>query len=93
MPLGTSYGLKRITSSPSQSRRGGHYGTVKAHADRWKKFVVWCRSEDDPKFNDGRQIDQQVLADYAAYVRGQVERGELGDHLLSNSIPPNAITS
>lgn len=26
---------------------GGHYGTVKAHADRWQAFVRWCRSDDD----------------------------------------------
>ncbi len=23
---------------------GGHYGTVKAHSDRWQTFVRWCRS-------------------------------------------------
>lgn len=23
---------------------GGHYGTVKAHCDRWLAFVRWCRS-------------------------------------------------
>ena len=27
---------------------GGHYGTVKAHSDRWQAFVRWCRSEDGP---------------------------------------------
>lgn len=31
---------------------GGHYGTVKAHSDRWQAFVRWCRSEDGPGFND-----------------------------------------
>ena len=24
---------------------GGHYGTMKAHCDRWQAFVKWCRSE------------------------------------------------
>jgi len=56
---------------------GGHYGTVKAHSDRWQPFVRWCRSETGPGVNDARQIDRQVLADYAMYVRRQVERGEL----------------
>lgn len=56
---------------------GGHYSTVKAHEDRWQAFVKWCRSEDGPGVNDARRIDRQVLADYAVYVRGQVERGEL----------------
>ena len=27
---------------------GGHYGTVKAHRDRWQAFVRWCRLEDWP---------------------------------------------
>lgn len=26
----------------------GHYGTVKAHCDRWQAFVKWCRSERGP---------------------------------------------
>jgi hypothetical protein len=56
---------------------GGHYGTVKAHGDRWQAFVRWCRSEDGPGFNDARQIDRQTLLDYAGYLRHQVELGEL----------------
>ncbi|WP_460159639.1 integrase domain-containing protein [Pseudomonas sp. S3_F07] len=56
---------------------GGHYGTVKAHSDRWQAFVRWCRSEEGPGFNDARQIDQQTLLDYAGYLRHQVEQGEL----------------
>jgi len=27
---------------------GEHYGTVKAHSDRWQAFVKWCRSEQGP---------------------------------------------
>lgn len=65
---------------------GGHYGTVKAHADRWQAFVKWCRSEDGPGMNDARRIDRQVLADYAAYVRGQFERGELAVSTAQNRI-------
>jgi hypothetical protein len=56
---------------------GGHYGTVKAHSDRWQAFVRWCRSEDGPGFNDARQIDRQPLRDYAEYLRHHVEQGEL----------------
>ncbi|MBF6042526.1 integrase domain-containing protein [Pseudomonas sp. P154a] len=56
---------------------GGHYGTVKAHSDRWQAFVRWCRSDDGPGFNDARQIDRQSLLDYAKHLRQQVERGEL----------------
>jgi hypothetical protein len=56
---------------------GGHYGTVKAHSDRWLAFVRWCRSEDGPGFNDARQIDRQTLLGYAGHLRQQVEQGEL----------------
>lgn len=56
---------------------GGHYGTVKAHSDRWQAFVRCCRSEDGPGFNDARQIDRQTLMDYAGHLRQQVVRGEL----------------
>ncbi|WP_223616507.1 integrase domain-containing protein [Pseudomonas sp. BF-B-30] len=56
---------------------GGHYGTVKAHGDRWQAFVRWCRSEDGPGFNDARQIDRQTLLDYAGHLRQQVEQGAI----------------
>ncbi|MEJ3644886.1 integrase domain-containing protein [Pseudomonas bubulae] len=56
---------------------GGHFATVKAHSYRWQAFVRWCRSEDDPDYNDARQIDRQTLQDYAAYLRHQIKQGEL----------------
>lgn len=56
---------------------GGHFATVKAHSDRWQAFVRWCRSEDGPGYNDARQIDRQTLHDYAAYLRQQIQQGEL----------------
>lgn len=56
---------------------GGHYGTVKAHCDRWQAFATWCRSEQGPGINDARQIDRETLADYAAHLRDLVGRGEL----------------
>ena len=56
---------------------GGHYGTVKAHSDRWQAFVRWYRSEDGPGFNDSRQIDRQTLLDYAEHLRQQVEQGAI----------------
>lgn len=56
---------------------GGHYGTVKAHCDRWQAFVRWCRSEQGPGINDARQIDRKVLANYAAHLRDLVRRGDL----------------
>ncbi|MBH3393787.1 integrase domain-containing protein [Pseudomonas monteilii] len=56
---------------------GGHFATVKAHGDRWQAFVRWCRSENGPGYNDARQIDQQTLKDYAAYLRQQIQQGKL----------------
>lgn len=56
---------------------GGHFATVRAHSDRWQAFVRWCRSEDGPGYNDARQIDRHTLQDYAAYVRQQIQQGEL----------------
>ena len=65
---------------------GGHYGTVKAHSERWQAFVRWCRSEDGPGFNDARQIDRQTLLDYAGYLRQQVEQGELAIATAQNRL-------
>ncbi len=65
---------------------GGHYGTVKAHSDRWQAFVRWCCSEDGPGFNDARQIDRQTLLDYAGHLRQQVEQGELGIATAQNRL-------
>lgn len=65
---------------------GGHYGTVKAHSDRWRAFVRWCRSEDGPGFNDARQIVRQTLLDYARYLRQQVEQGELAIATAQNRL-------
>ncbi|WP_434729017.1 integrase domain-containing protein [Pseudomonas soli] len=65
---------------------GGHYGTVKAHCDRWQAFVKWCRSEHGPGINDARQIDRKVLADYAAYLRDMVRRGDLAVSTAQNRL-------
>jgi len=65
---------------------GGHYGTVKAHCDRWQAFVKWCRSEEGPSINDARQIHRKVLADYAAYLREVVGRGELAISTAQNRL-------
>lgn len=65
---------------------GGHYGTVKAHSDRWRAFAGWCRSDAGPGFNDARQIDRQTLRDYAQHLRQQVERGELAIATAQNRL-------
>jgi integrase len=65
---------------------GGHYGTVKAHSDRWQAFVKWCRSEQGPGINDARQVDRKVLANYAAYLRDLVGRGGLATSTAQNRL-------
>ena len=83
------YGRKLSYAGPQALRDlfgGGHYGTVKAHSDRWLAFVRWCRSEDGPGFNDARQIDRQTLLDYAGHLREQVEQGELAIATAQNRL-------
>ena len=65
---------------------GGQYGTVRAHCDRWLAFVKWCRSERGPGINDARQIDHKVLANYAAYLRDMVGRGDLAVSTAQNRL-------
>ncbi len=65
---------------------GGHYGTVKAHCDRWEAFVKWCRSEQGLGINDARQIERKVLADYAAYLDDVVGRGDLAVSTAHNRL-------
>jgi len=74
------YGRQLSYAGPQALRDlfgGGHYGTVKAHSDRWQAFVRWCRSEDGPGLNDARQIDRQTLLNYAGHLRHQVEQGAI----------------
>ena len=65
---------------------GGHFATVKAHSDHWQAFVRWCRSEEGPGYNDARQIDRRTLQDYAAYLRQQIQQGELGIATAQNRL-------
>jgi hypothetical protein len=83
------YGRQLSYAGPQALRDlfdGGHYGTVKAHSERWQAFVRWCRSEDGPGFNDARQINRQTLMDYAGHLRQQVERGELAIATAQNRL-------
>ena len=83
------YGRQLSYAGPQALRDlfgGGHYGTVKAHSDRWQAFVRWCRSEDGPGFNDARRIDRQTLLDYAGHLRQKVELGELAIATAQNRL-------
>ncbi len=65
---------------------GGHYGTVKAHADRWQAFVKWCHSAQGPGINDARQINMKVLGDYAAHLRDMFGSGDLAVSTAQNRL-------
>jgi len=83
------YGRQLSYAGPQALRDlfgGGHYGTVKAHSDRWQAFVRWCRSDDGPRLNDARQIDRQTLLDYAIHLRHQVELGDLAIATAQNRL-------
>ncbi|QXI38792.1 integrase domain-containing protein [Pseudomonas xantholysinigenes] len=83
------YGRQLSYAGPQALRDmfgGGHFGTVKAHCDRWQAFVRWCRSEQGAGINDARQIDRKVLADYAAYLRDVVRRGDLAVSTAQNRL-------
>ncbi|VVO03000.1 integrase domain-containing protein [Pseudomonas fluorescens] len=83
------YGRQLSYAGPQALRDlfgGGHYGTVKAHSDRWQAFVRWCRSEEGPGFNDARQINWQTLLDYTGHLRQQVEQGELAIATAQNRL-------
>ncbi|QBQ14549.1 integrase domain-containing protein [Pseudomonas sp. SXM-1] len=64
----------------------GHFATVKAHSDRWQAFVRWCRSEEGSRLNDARQIDREILMRYAAYMRQQVDQGNVGIATAQNRL-------
>ncbi|AZD90277.1 MULTISPECIES: integrase domain-containing protein [Pseudomonas] len=64
----------------------GHFATVKAHSDRWQAFVNWCRSEEGPRLDDARQIDREILMRYAAYMRQQVDHGNVGIATAQNRL-------
>ncbi|PJH85544.1 MULTISPECIES: integrase domain-containing protein [Pseudomonas] len=83
------YGRQLSYAGPQALRDlfgGGHYGTIKAHSDRWQAFVRWCRSQDGPGFNDARQIDRQTLQDYVGHLRKQIEQGELAIATAQNRL-------
>ena len=83
------YGRQLSYAGPQALRdmfAGGHYGTVKAHSDRWQAFVKWCRSAAGPGFNDARQIDRNTLQGYVDHLRHRVEQGELAIATAQNRL-------
>ena len=51
----------------------GHYGTVTGHAERWRRFVLWCR--DEHGIRDARLIDREFVQDYGKSLGEKVDAG------------------
>jgi integrase len=64
----------------------GHFGTVASHAQRWRQFCHWARS--NYGINDACAIDQSLLESYAADLAERVE-----DETLAVSYAQNLIVS
>ncbi len=64
----------------------GHFGTVASHAQRWRQFCGWARSNHG--INDACAIDQSLLESYAADLAERVE-----DETLTVSFAQNLIVS
>lgn len=64
----------------------GHFGTVASHAQRWRQFCHWARSNHG--INDACNIDQLLLERYAAELADRVE-----DETLAVSYAQNLIVS
>ena len=64
----------------------GHFGTVASHAQRWRQFCHWARSNHD--INDACTINQLLLDNYAADLAERVE-----DETLAVSYAQNLIVS
>lgn len=64
----------------------GHFGTVASHAQRWRQFCNWARSNHD--INDACAIDQLLLERYAADLAERVE-----DETMAVSYAQNLIVS
>jgi hypothetical protein len=64
----------------------GHFGTVAIHAQRWRQFCKWARSNHD--INNACTINQLLLDNYAADLAERVE-----DETLAVSYAQNLIVS
>lgn len=51
----------------------GHYGTVTGHAERWRRFVTWCR--DERGIHDARSVNTDIVQDYGKSLRDEVHAG------------------
>ena len=51
----------------------GRYGTVNGHAERWRRFVTWCREA--RQIRDARSVDTAVVESYGTSLKKSVAEG------------------
>lgn len=68
----------------------GHFGTVASHAQRWRQFCNWARSNHG--INDACAIDQTLLERYAADLAERVENETLAVSYAQNLMVSANIT-
>lgn len=51
----------------------GHYGTVAGHSERWRRFVAWCR--DEQEIRDARAVDNEIVQLYGQSLKDKVDAG------------------
>lgn len=68
----------------------GHFGTVASHAQRWRQFCHWARS--NYGINDACAVDQSMLENYAADLAERVEDETLAVSYAQNLIVTANIT-
>lgn len=68
----------------------GHFGTVASHAQRWRQFCGWVRSNHG--INDACAVDQSLLESYAADLAERVEDETMAVSYAQNLIVSASIT-
>jgi integrase len=63
----------------------GHYGTVRAHCDRFRRFVEFCKSVG---IRDARHVTGEIVVGFGDYLKDLVDQDELavsyGQNLISS---------
>lgn len=77
---------KRMEYAGKQALRdrygNGHHGTTAGHAERWQRFVAWCR--DECEIRDARSVDRDVVQSYGHSLASRVAADKLAVSYAQN---------
>lgn len=77
---------KRMEYAGKQALRdrygNGHHGTTAGHAERWQRFVAWCR--DECEIRDARLVDRNVVHSYGHSLASRVAADKLAVSYAQN---------